>query len=101
MGRHLLELTTGRLIVSHVSTVLHIFPRGSGFAIDSPPLNLDCGSMQTFKDSVRRFLVSEDGPTAVEYAVMGGFIIAAIVGTISGVGQATLALYVKSYSAMP
>ncbi len=32
---------------------------------------------------VRRFLVSEDGPTAVEYAVMLGLIVIAIVGVVS------------------
>jgi pilus assembly protein Flp/PilA len=32
---------------------------------------------------VQRFLVSEDGPTAVEYAVMLGLIVVAIVGIVS------------------
>ena len=31
--------------------------------------------------SVRRFVTSEDGPTAVEYAVLMGLIVVAIVGS--------------------
>ena len=31
---------------------------------------------------VQRFVVSEDGPTAVEYAVMLGLIVVAIVGVV-------------------
>lgn len=33
--------------------------------------------------SVQRFLTSEDGPTAVEYAVLMGLIVVAIVGIVS------------------
>jgi Flp pilus assembly pilin Flp len=51
--------------------------------------------------SVRRFLASESGPTTVEYAVMGGFIIAVAVAGITVLGQATLGLYVKSSDEMP
>lgn len=57
--------------------------------------------MQSIITSVRRFLVSEDGPTSVEYAVMGGFVIAVAVVAIYGVGKATLGLYVKSANRMP
>jgi pilus assembly protein Flp/PilA len=32
---------------------------------------------------VHRFIVSEDGPTAVEYAVMLGLIVVAIVGVVT------------------
>lgn len=39
--------------------------------------------MNTFAKAVKRFIVSEDGPTAVEYAVMLGLIVVAIV-TIVG-----------------
>jgi pilus assembly protein Flp/PilA len=35
--------------------------------------------MSFLTSKVRRFLVSEDGPTAVEYAVMLGLIVVAIV----------------------
>ncbi|MBI1312925.1 Flp family type IVb pilin [bacterium] len=57
--------------------------------------------MQAFAESVRRFLISEDGPTSVEYAMMAGLIIAVAVAGISSVGQATLALYVKASEKMP
>jgi pilus assembly protein Flp/PilA len=40
-------------------------------------------TMKVLAKSVTRFLVSEDGPTAVEYAVMLGLIVVAIV-TIVG-----------------
>jgi pilus assembly protein Flp/PilA len=36
---------------------------------------------------VSRFLVSEDGPTAVEYAVMLGLIIVALVGIVGSLAQ--------------
>ncbi len=35
--------------------------------------------MNVLVKSVKRFIVSEDGPTAVEYAVMLGLIVVAIV----------------------
>jgi pilus assembly protein Flp/PilA len=36
---------------------------------------------------VQRFVVSEDGPTAVEYAVMLGLIVVAIVGVVSSLAK--------------
>jgi pilus assembly protein Flp/PilA len=42
--------------------------------------------MKGMMTSVRRFLISEDGPTAVEYAVMLALIIIACVGAITGLG---------------
>jgi pilus assembly protein Flp/PilA len=42
--------------------------------------------MKQFTDSVKKFLVSEDGPTAVEYAVMMALIIVVCIGTITTVG---------------
>ena len=36
---------------------------------------------------VRRFLVSEDGPTAVEYAVMLALIVVACVTVVSNLGK--------------
>jgi pilus assembly protein Flp/PilA len=42
--------------------------------------------MKSFADSVKKFLVSEDGPTAVEYAVMMALIIVVCIGTITTVG---------------
>ncbi len=57
--------------------------------------------MRQFITSIRRFLVSEDGPTTVEYAVMAGFIITVCVVGITAVGQATLGLYTTSTDQMP
>lgn len=42
--------------------------------------------MKKFADSVKRFLESEDGPTAVEYAVMLALIIVVCLAAISAVG---------------
>jgi pilus assembly protein Flp/PilA len=43
--------------------------------------------MKTFATQVRRFLVSEDGPTAVEYAVMLALIVVVCLATITQIGQ--------------
>jgi pilus assembly protein Flp/PilA len=42
--------------------------------------------MIQFANSVKRFLVSEDGPTAVEYAVMLALIIVVCLTAIQAVG---------------
>lgn len=42
--------------------------------------------MTKFANSVKKFLVSEDGPTAVEYAVMLALIIVVCLAAISTVG---------------
>jgi pilus assembly protein Flp/PilA len=43
-------------------------------------------NMKQFTGSVKRFLVSEDGPTAVEYAVMLALIIVVCLTAIQAVG---------------
>jgi pilus assembly protein Flp/PilA len=43
--------------------------------------------MKTLANKVRRFLVSEDGPTAVEYAVMLALIIIVCLAAIQAVGN--------------
>lgn len=43
--------------------------------------------MNRFAAGVKNFLVSEDGPTAVEYAVMMALIIVVCIGTITTLGQ--------------
>ena len=43
-------------------------------------------AMKNFADSVKKFIVSEDGPTAVEYAVMMALIIVVCIGTVTTVG---------------
>ena len=42
---------------------------------------------------IKNFLAEEDGPTAVEYAVMLALILAVIAAAISGVGFNTLTMW--------
>lgn len=42
--------------------------------------------MMTLAKKVQRFLVSEDGPTAVEYAVMLALIVIVCLGAIETIG---------------
>ena len=42
--------------------------------------------MRTFYQSVKRFLESEDGPTAVEYAVMLALIVVVCLTAIQAIG---------------
>jgi pilus assembly protein Flp/PilA len=42
--------------------------------------------MKNFSTLVKKFLVSEDGPTAVEYAVMLALIVVVCLGAIQAVG---------------
>ena len=43
--------------------------------------------------SLRRFLEGEDGPTAVEYAVMVGLIVVAIVAVVGQLAQSISATF--------
>ncbi|MCA9068730.1 MAG: Flp family type IVb pilin [Planctomycetaceae bacterium] len=43
--------------------------------------------MKNFAQSVKRFLVSEDGPTAVEYAVMLALIVIVCLTAIQAIGN--------------
>ncbi len=45
--------------------------------------------MKSIADKVTRFLLSEDGPTAVEYAVILGLIFLVVLAAINSVGLAT------------
>lgn len=51
--------------------------------------------------SLRRFLVSEDGPTAVEYAVMLALIVIVALGAIQTVGTRTSATFNNIATKMP
>jgi pilus assembly protein Flp/PilA len=42
--------------------------------------------VKTFTDKVKRFLTSEDGPTAVEYAVMLALIVIVCLTAIRAIG---------------
>lgn len=44
------------------------------------------GAMKNFAMKLKRFLQSEDGPTAVEYAVMLSLIIVVCISAVSAIG---------------
>jgi pilus assembly protein Flp/PilA len=50
--------------------------------------------------SVRNFLVSEDGPTAVEYAVMLALIVIVCIASVSAVGSNANAKFNKVRTAL-
>jgi pilus assembly protein Flp/PilA len=43
--------------------------------------------MSKLVNSVKNFLVSEDGPTAVEYAIMLALIVIVCIGAVQSIGQ--------------
>jgi len=49
--------------------------------------------MQSLANSMKQFLVSDDGPTAVEYAVMIALIILVCMAAILAVGNNTSAIF--------
>jgi len=49
--------------------------------------------MNNFTQSIKRFLVSEEGPTAVEYAVMLALIIIVCLAAITAVGNTASAKF--------
>lgn len=49
--------------------------------------------MYDFTTALKRFLADEDGPTAVEYAVMLAFIITVCVVAIGAIGANTNAIF--------
>jgi pilus assembly protein Flp/PilA len=51
--------------------------------------------MKSFATKLRRFLVSEDGPTAVEYAVMLALIIAVCLAAITTIGTNANSIFSK------
>lgn len=57
--------------------------------------------MSNFLNRVRAFLASEDGPTAVEYAVMLALIIIVALAAIQTVGVRTSATFNNIASQMP
>lgn len=58
-------------------------------------------SMKQFIHRVRQFLVSEDGPTAVEYAVMLALIVIVALTSIQLVGTRTSATFNSIATPMP
>ncbi len=57
--------------------------------------------MKSLALKLRRFLVSEDGPTAVEYAVMLALIIIVCLTAISSIGTRAQSTFQKVADTMP
>ena len=62
------------------------FPSLSGSVSEAVTLSPKGCTMIQFANSIKRFIVSEDGPTAVEYAVMLALIIVVCLTAIQAVG---------------
>jgi pilus assembly protein Flp/PilA len=56
--------------------------------------------MKQFVKKIVRFLVEEEGPTAVEYAMMLMFILLACLTVVATIGQTTSTSIQHSYDAM-
>ncbi len=56
--------------------------------------------MKALAKNIRRFLVSEDGPTAVEYAVMLALIVIVCLTAISAIGTNASATFNKIASSV-
>jgi pilus assembly protein Flp/PilA len=56
--------------------------------------------MNQFLGSVKRFLVSEEGPTAVEYAVMLALIVIVCLTAIEAIGTNAAAKFQQSADAL-
>ena len=56
--------------------------------------------MKTFASRVRNFVVSEDGPTAVEYAVMLALILVACIGIVTSLGGSVSSNFNKVNTAL-
>jgi pilus assembly protein Flp/PilA len=57
--------------------------------------------MKSLTLKLRRFLVSEDGPTAVEYAVMLALIVIVCLTAISSIGTKASSTFTKVADTMP
>ena len=49
---------------------------------------------------LKKFLASEDGPTAVEYAVMLALIVVVCIGTITAIGSKSKTTFEKTTTAL-
>lgn len=56
--------------------------------------------MKNFADSVKKFIVSEDGPTAVEYAVMMSLIVVVCIATVRSIGTNANAKFLEASNAL-
>jgi len=57
--------------------------------------------MRKFGQSVVRFLKNEDGPTAVEYAVMLALIIVVCIAAVTAIGTGANNSFTKTGAALP
>jgi pilus assembly protein Flp/PilA len=57
--------------------------------------------MRNFLTRTKSFFVSEDGPTATEYAVMLALIIIVALGAITGLGTTVSAIFSNVDAALP
>jgi pilus assembly protein Flp/PilA len=56
--------------------------------------------MQKFLSTAKRFVKSEDGPTATEYAVMLALIIVAAIAAITLLGSRVTAMFASTTTAL-
>lgn len=56
--------------------------------------------MKSLASKVQRFLVSEDGPTAVEYAVMLALILVACIAVVTSLGETVSGTFSKVNSTL-
>jgi len=56
--------------------------------------------MRTLHEKLVKFFKSEDGPTAVEYAVMVALIIVVAIGAITVLGEKTCGVFTATSSAI-
>ena len=56
--------------------------------------------MTRFVNSIKNFLVSEDGPTAVEYAIMLALIVIVCIGAVQAIGTNANAKFQASGNAL-
>ena len=56
--------------------------------------------MTKFVNSVKNFLVSEDGPTAVEYAIMLALIVIVCIGAVQSIGTSAKAKFNAANAAL-
>ena len=48
---------------------------------------MESGDVQNFLNNIKSFLRNDDGPTAVEYAVMLAMILMIVIGTVRQIGS--------------
>ena len=56
--------------------------------------------MNKLMNSVKQFLVSEDGPTAVEYAIMLSLIVLVCISAVTSIGVTTAAKLTAANAAL-